>query len=194
MTRSAVQGLLLAGGGCRGCLYVLAQRVLGDLASVDRNLEVVRGKRRRLEDERAQVVPTRGGELLCRQTLGRCDARVNEPILKLQGCHVATGAERERCGTGRLAQLVGILEDVHVLLAERHVVQVGGHAALTAEWRVAIALRGERTNDAQRRAVVLREDRVDLGAVSDSLVDDGFHIRLSLFRLPDRKSTRLNSS
>ena len=41
---------------------------------------------------------------------------------------------------GGLAQLVGVLPDVDVLLAQRDVVQVGGVAVLAAEGRVAVAL------------------------------------------------------
>ena len=63
---------------------------------------------------------------------------------------------------GGLAELVGVLPDVDVLLALRDVVQVGEVAVLAAQGRVAVALGGERAHDAERRAVVLGQDRVDL--------------------------------
>ena len=46
----------------------------------------------------------------------------------------------ERGRAGGLAQLVGVLPDVDVLLAQRDVVQVGGVAVLAAEGREAVVL------------------------------------------------------
>ena len=101
-----------------------------------------------------------------------------------EAVHLAAGAERERGRSGGLAQLVGVLPDVDVLPAERHVVQVGGVAVLAAEGRIAVRLAGEGADDAERRAVVLGEDRVDLRVRRDRRVDDRFHVRLGLLGLP----------
>ena len=69
LTRSAVPGPLLAGGWCRRGRRVdaLAEGVLGDLPAVDRDLQVVRGERGGLQDERADRVLARSRERLRRQ-------------------------------------------------------------------------------------------------------------------------------
>ena len=66
--------------------------------------------------------------------------RVDQAVRQLEAVHLAAVAERERRRSRRLAELIGVLPDVDVLLAQRDVVQVGGVAVLAAEGRVAVAL------------------------------------------------------
>ena len=155
-------------GRTRGGL--LAELVLRDSATVHDQVQVLLGDRGRLEDVGLDGVSTRGGEVLWGRRR-RSDARVDETVRKRHAPEFGALAERERRGACHLAELVGVLPHVDVLDAGRDVLEVGLVAVLTAERRIPVALRGQSARDAERRAVVLGQDRVDLVAISDRLVD-----------------------
>ena len=62
----------------------LQSLVLGDLPGVDRRLQVVRGERRRLEDERLDGVAARGREVCGGEAGGRSDRRVDQAVRERQ--------------------------------------------------------------------------------------------------------------
>src|SRR3954468_18511440 len=107
---------LLAGRRRLGGVDALAQVGLRDLLRIDRDLQIIGRERGRLKDERADGLATRGRERLRGQTRGRRDAWVDQAVRQLQAVHLAAVAQRKGRGSGCLAQLVGILEDVDVLL------------------------------------------------------------------------------
>src|SRR5207248_841588 len=131
--RRAGSRRLLAGGDLRR-VGPLADLVLGRVpASRDDLVEGLLGDRRRLQDDGLDLVVARGGEVLGGVARGRRDGGVD---VDRDLAHVLVLAQLDGGLAGGLAELVAVLPDIHVLLAERNVVEVRRVAILAAQRRV----------------------------------------------------------
>src|SRR5205823_7219350 len=115
----------LAGGRCRRARGVDALAdgsLVGIPACRDDLVKGIGSDGGWLEDDRLDGVSTRCLEVLRGVARRRCDRRIDGD--RDLGDLLAL-AELEGCLAGRLAQLIAVLADVHILLAESHAVQVG---------------------------------------------------------------------
>src|SRR5437773_6420306 len=153
-------GSLASGAAGVGCLDSLADLGLGRVpASLEHQADLVGGQWRGLQDERLHRVAARRLEVLGSVALRGSNRRVDDDRDLVDLLALA----QLECGLpGGLAELVAVLPDVHMLLAQRQVVQVGGVAVLAAQWWEPVVLRLKGSCDSESRAVILGKDRLDL--------------------------------